>query len=196
QPGDEILVTDQGYGAVTKTAEYVASRSGASVRTVVVPFPETTAEKLTAAIEAAITPRTRMLVVDHISAVSALIFPVAAIAAACRKRGVATLVDGAHVPGMLSLDIPALGADFYTGNLHKWGMAPRSSAILWASPARQADLHPTVISWGYGMGMSAEFDLTGTRDPSPWLAAPAALPFLQRLRLDAIRPHNHRPPSH
>src|SRR6185436_103530 len=74
--------------------------------------------------------------------------------------------------GALPVDISKLGADFYTGNLHKWGMAPRPSAILWASPSRQKDLHPTAISWGYGKGMSAEFDMLGTRDASVWLAAP------------------------
>jgi len=192
EPGDEILVTDHGYGAVTKTCEFVASRTGAAVRTVELPFPGTTAAAIPAAIESAIGPRTRLLVIDHVSAVSALIFPVAAIASACRRRGVATLVDGAHAPGMLPRDIPALGVDFYTGNLHKWAMAPRSSAILWAAPARQADLHPVTISWGYGMGMSAEFDLTGTRDPSPWLAAPAGFEFMESLGLDAMRAWNHR----
>ena len=190
--GDEILLTDQGYGAIAKTAQYVASRTGAVVRTVELPYPGTTPEAIAASIEAALTPRTKMLVIDHISAVSALILPVAAIAVACRKRGVVTLVDGAHALGALPLDIPALGVDFYTGNLHKWAMAPRSSAILWASPARRGDLHPTVISWGYGLGLGAEFDLTGTRDPSPWLASPAGIDFMRELGLDAMRAWNHR----
>ena len=191
-PGDEILVADHGYGAVTKTAQYVAKRSGASVRTVELPYPGVTPESVVTAIEAAITPRTRMLVVDHITSGSSLVLPIAEIAARCRARGVVTLIDGAHAPGTLPLDLPALGVNFYTGNLHKWAMAPRSSAILWAAPECQADLHPTVISWGYELGMSAEFDLTGTRDPSPWLAAPEGIAFMQELGLDAMRAWNHK----
>jgi isopenicillin-N epimerase len=191
-PGDEILVTDHGYGAVTNTAKYVASRSGASVRAVVLPFPGTTPASVVAAIEAAITPRTRMLVVDHITSGSSLVLPIAEIASRCRARGVVTLVDGAHAPGTLPLDLPSLGVDYYVGNLHKWAMAPRSCAILWAAPDRQRDLHPTTISWGYGLGMSAEFDLVGTRDPSPWLAAPEGLAFMQELGLDAMRAWNHQ----
>src|SRR5206468_3288163 len=117
-----------------KTAEYVAGRSGATVRTVELPFPGVTRESVVDAIEAAITPRTRMLVVDHITSGSALVLPIVEIAARCRARGVSTLIDGAHAPGALSLDLPALGVDFYTGNLHKWAMAPRSCGILWAAP--------------------------------------------------------------
>ena len=191
-PGDEILVTDHGYGAVTKTAQYVAALAGASVRVVELPFPGITPASAVAAFEAAIGERTRMLVVDHITSGSSLVLPIAEIAARCRARGVTTLIDGAHAPGMLPLDIPALGVDFYTGNLHKWAMSPRSCAVLWAAPERQRDLHPTVISWGYGLGMSAEFDLLGTRDPSPWLAAPAGLAFMQELGLDTMRAWNHR----
>jgi isopenicillin-N epimerase len=192
EPGDEILVTDHGYGAVTKAATYVASRFGGRVNVATLPFPGTTPKGIVAAITGALTERTRLLVVDHVTSGSALVLPVAEIAAACRERGVVTLIDGAHAPGMLDLDIPALGADFYTGNLHKWALSPRSCAILWAPPERQADLHPTVISWGYGHGMSAEFDLLGTRDPSPWLAAPAGVAFMRELGLEAMRTYNHR----
>lgn len=192
EPGDEILVTDHGYGAVTNAARYVASRFGGRVSVATLPFPGTTPASALAAIEHALTERTRMVVVDHVTSGSALILPIAEIAALCRERGVVTLVDGAHAPGMLELDIPALGVDFYTGNLHKWALSPRSCAILWAARERQADLHPTVISWGYGLGMSAEFDLLGTRDPSPWLAAPEGVAFMHELGLDAMRDWNHQ----
>jgi len=192
QPGDEILITDHSYGTVGLTAEYVARRTGARVVTLTMPFPATTPEKVIAAFEAAVTPRTRIAVVDHVTAPSALVLPVAEIAARLRARGVAVLVDGAHALGALPVDIPKLGVDFYTGNLHKWGMAPRPSAILWASPSRQQDLHPTVISWGYGKGMSAEFDMLGTRDASPWLAAPEGIAFMRDIGIDAMRDYNHR----
>jgi isopenicillin-N epimerase len=192
EKGDEILVTDHSYGTVGLTAEYVASRTGARVVTLAMPFPSTTPEKVIAAFEAAVTPRTRIAVVDHVTAPSALVLPLAEITARLRARGVAVLVDGAHALGALPVDISKLGADFYTGNLHKWAMAPRPSAILWASPARQKDLHPTAISWGYGKGMSAEFDMLGTRDPSMWLAAPEGIAFMRDIGLEAMREYNHR----
>ena len=192
QPGDEILVTDHSYGTVGLTAEYVASRSGAKVVTLAMPFPATTPETVIAAFEAAVTPRTRLAVVDHITAPSALVLPVAEIAARLRARGVAVLADGAHALGALPVDIAKLGVEFYTGNLHKWAMAPRPSAILWAAPARQKDLHPTAISWGFGKGMSAEFDMLGTRDASMWLASPEGIAFMRDIGLAEMREYNHR----
>ena len=192
QAGDEILVTDHSYGTVGLTAEYVASRSGAKVVTLAMPFPETTPEKVIAAFEAAVTPRTRIAVVDHVTAPSALVLPVAEIAARLRARGVAVLADGAHALGALPVDIAKLGVDFYTGNLHKWAMAPRPSATLWAAPARQKDLHPTAISWGFGKGMSAEFDMLGTRDASMWLASPEGIAFMRDIGLAEMREYNHR----
>jgi isopenicillin-N epimerase len=190
--GDEILVADLGYGAVTNAAAYVARRIGASVRTVELPFPPADPGAITDAIAGALTPRTRLAIVDHITAESALILPLAEIAARCRARGVPVLGDGAHAPGVLPLDIPSLGVDWYTGNLHKWAFAPRSSGILWAAPARQADLHPTVISWGLDQGFTAEFDWVGTRDPSPHLAAPEGIAFQRDLGVDAARAYQHR----
>ena len=189
--GDEILVTDHGYGAVTNAARYVAEQRGATVKVLELPFPETTPAKVVQAIAGALTPRTRLALFDHVCSGSSLVLPVAEIAARCRARGVATLVDGAHAPGMLALDLPSYDADFYTANLHKWAMAPRSCGILWAAPERQAKLHPTVISWGYERGMSAEFDLLGTRDPAAWLAAQEGIAFMRELGLDAMRTYNH-----
>src|SRR5690606_1258596 len=104
---------------------------------------------------------------------SALVLPVAEIAEALHARGVAVIVDGAHAPGAIALDVPALGVDYYVANLHKWGWTPRSSGFLWTPLSRQNGLHPTVISWGLDQGYTAEFDLLGTRDPSAHLSAPA-----------------------
>jgi isopenicillin-N epimerase len=191
QPGDEILVTDHNYGAVARTAAFVARDRRGSVRTVEVPYPAFSRSRLIDALAAAIGPRTRVAVVDHIVSESALIFPVAEIAGICRARGVALVVDGAHAPGVLPLDVPAIGADWYVANLHKWAHAPRSCGFLWAHPSRQAGLHPTVISWGFDLGFTAEFDWVGTRDPSAWLAAPAGLAFLEELGFDAVRRYNH-----
>jgi isopenicillin-N epimerase len=190
-PGDEILVTDLGYGAVTKAAAYAARVRDAAVRVATLPYPRFDPAAAVDAIDEAIGPRTRVAVIDHVTSETALILPLAAIAARCRARSVAVLADGAHAPGMLPLDVPSLGVDWYVANLHKWAHAPRSAGFLWAHPDRQAGLHPPVISWGLDEGFTAEFDWVGTRDPSPWLAAPAGIAFLDELGLDAVRRYNH-----
>ena len=191
EPGDEVLVTDLGYGAVTYSAQYAAATRGATVRTVEMPFPMRDPAAVIAAWTAAVGPRTKAAVVDHITSSSALVMPVREIVAALHAKGLAVLVDGAHAPGPLDLDLPAIGADWYAANLHKWACAPRSCGFLWAAPGRQAALHPAVISWGYRKGYVAEFDHWGTRDPSPFLAAPAGLEFLRSLGLDAMRKWQH-----
>ena len=116
-----------------------------------------------------------MLVVDHLTPGSALILPLAEIAALCHERGVLVLADGAHVPGNIAVDIESFGVDWYVANLHKWAWAPRSAGLLWAAKQHHEYLHPTVISWGLDHGIAAEFDLLGTRDPSHFLAAPFAI---------------------
>jgi isopenicillin-N epimerase len=191
EPGDEILTTDHTYGAVANVIQFVAARRGARVSTVEVPYPVFDAGRLLERIERAIGPRTRLLVVDHITSRSALVLPLAEIAAVCRARGVAVLADGAHAPGAVPLDIASLGVGWYVANLHKWAHAPRSSAILWAAPSRQIELHPPVISWNLGKGFAAEFDMVGTRDPTPWLAAPAGLRFLAELDFEKVCRWNH-----
>jgi isopenicillin-N epimerase len=190
-PGDEILVADHTYGAVARTAAYIGRRTGAVVRVAEFPDQPYDAGAIADAIDAACSVRTTVLIVDHITSGSALILPIAEIAARARARGIAVLVDGAHAPGAIPLDIQSLGVDWYTGNLHKWAMAPRSCAFLWASLERQVDLHPPVISWGFDQGFDAEFDLVGTRDPTPWLAAPAGIAFLESLGIEALRAWNH-----
>jgi isopenicillin-N epimerase len=190
-PGDEILITDEVYGAIGKTAEYVMRRCGGTVRTTELPREARDPQAFVDAIAGALTPRTRIAVVEHIAARSAVILPLQAIARACRARGVAVLADGAHVPGAIALDIPALGVDWYAANLHKWAWSPRSLGILWAPPERQADLHPTTISWGLDQGFAAEFDWVGTKDPSAALAAPAALAYMEELGVDKVRSWNH-----
>ena len=190
-PGDEIVVSSLGYGGVTNAARYVARERGAKLVTVELPFDLDDPELAVEAFDAAVGERTRLVIVDQIAADSALLLPAAEVAARARAKGALILVDGAHSPGAIALDIPALGADYYVGNLHKWGWAPRSSAILWAPPERQAGLHPPVISWGLDQGFTIEFDLVGTRDPSPWLASPAGFAFQEEIGAEAIRRHNH-----
>jgi isopenicillin-N epimerase len=193
-PGDEIVIGDLAYGGVARATDFIAARRGARVVRAPLPFPATSPDAFVATIAGAITPRTRLAVLDHVTSETALVLPLAEMAAACRARGVPVLVDGAHAPGAIDLDIAALGVDWYAANLHKWAFAPRSCGVLWAAPERQEGLHPGVISWGVtNDDWLQEFDWTGTRDPSPWLAAPAGLDFMHAtLGVTAMRTYNHR----
>ncbi len=190
-PGDEVLVTDHGYGAVAMAVSLIAGQQGAVIRTLRVPYPRYSSAALVDAVAAAISPRTRLAIVDHVTSESALVLPLAAMAAVCRSRSVRVLVDGAHAPGVLTLDVPSLGVDWYAANLHKWACVPRSCGFLWASESAQVVLHPPVISWGLGQGFTAEFDWVGTRDFSAWLAAPDGLAYLKARGMDAAWAYNH-----
>lgn len=194
-PGDEIAVTNLGYGGVINTATYVARTIGGTLRTLQLPQPGAAPEDFVAAIDAGLGPTTRLLIVDHMTPGSALILPIAAIAGLCHERGVLVLADGAHVPGNIPVDIDALGVDWYSANLHKWAWVPRSSGILWSAKQHQSYLHPTVISWGLDHGLAAEFDRLGTRDPTPHLTAPYAIELMNEFGGDdgvaAIYRYNH-----
>jgi isopenicillin-N epimerase len=190
QPGDEVVVLTHVYGAVRNTVRYVTELAGAQLVQAVLPFPNPDAEGVIAALEAAITPRTRLAVLDHITSPSALVLPVDRMVAACHARGVPVLVDGAHGPGQVELNLPAIGADWYVGNCHKWLCAPKGAAFIWAAPDRQQGLHPVTISHGYDKGFHEEFDWTGTRDFSAFLAVPAAIDFHARLGGAALRERN------
>jgi isopenicillin-N epimerase len=190
-PGDEVIVTTLGYGGVSNGVAAAVRAKHASLVRVDLPFPVEGAETLAYTIERACTPRTRLIVIDHISSEAAIILPVADIARRAHARGVLVLVDGAHVPGNISLDIEALDVDFYTGNLHKWAWAPRSTALLWVRPALQATVHAPVASWGLDQGFTTEFDWVGTRDPSAWLAAPAAIEMMSAIDAGRVLTANH-----
>ena len=189
--GDEIVVTDHLYGGLLTAVQYIARTSGATVRIVTLPYPAFDAAASVELIAGTVTSRTRLVIVEHIGAESGLVFPLGDIVRACKAKGATVLVDGAHVPGALPLDVSAIGADYYVANLHKWAMAPRSSAFMVVAPERQATLHPAVISWGLDQGFLQEFDWVGTRDPTPWLVAPEGVRFLHDLGYDALRKYNH-----
>jgi isopenicillin-N epimerase len=177
-PGDEILATSHCYDACRKTVDFVAARTGARAIVVPLPFPVENEAQLVEPILARVSPRTRLALLDHVSSPTALVFPIARLVAELRARGVETLVDGAHAPGMVPLAFSELGAAYYTGNAHKWLCAPKGAAFLHARRDRQADLHPAVISHGYPAGFRAEFDWTGTCDPTPWLCIPESIRYI------------------
>jgi isopenicillin-N epimerase len=189
-PGDNIVTTDHGYRAVAKTADFVCRRTGAAHRRVDLGWPLPDAAGAAARIASAVDARTKLLVVDHITSPTALVLPVAEIVAAAKAKGVPVLVDGAHAPGQLPLDLAAIGADFYAGNCHKWLFAAKGAAFLNVAPPHRAAVHPPTISHGLDRGLAAEFDWTGTRDPGAWLAIPDALAFGASFGWDRIRAYN------
>ena len=190
QPGDELLCLSQVYGAVGNALRHHAERAGARVVAIDVPVPFVDPAPLLENLAAALGPRTRLACFDHITSAGATISPIREMAALCRERGVPVAIDGAHAPGQIALDVPALGVDWYVGNLHKWAFAAKGTAVIWCAPERQAALHPTAISHALGQSFTAEFDYTGTRDNSAWLAVPAALDYLDGLGAEAVRAHN------
>jgi isopenicillin-N epimerase len=205
QPGDEVVATDLEYGACDAAWQQACARQRASYRRVEIPLPYDRSGVLDR-LMAATGPRTRLIYLSHLTSTTALILPVAEVCAEARRRGVLTLVDGAHAPGQLALDLAAIGADFYVGNCHKWLCAPKGSGFLQARAEHHAMLDASVISWGYaqGTGGHAGFDAylgrteferrlqwQGTRDISPWLAVPAALRFLERHDWPEVRRRCH-----
>ncbi len=177
-PDDELLVTDHAYPACRRALDFVTSRSGASLRIVPIPLQATSDEIVQRILDAA-SVRTRLLMVDHVSSATAVVFPVQRIVTEMAKMGIDTLVDGAHAPGMLPLSLEDLDVAYYTGNCHKWMCAPKGAAFLYVHPERQERTFPTVISHGYAPGSAesfrAMFDWTGTADPTAALAIGSAI---------------------
>ncbi len=168
-PGDDVVVSNHGY----LTAGWSAEARGATLRTASFPVDADPAD-VVAAFTAAVTERTRLVVIDQITSPTALVLPVAEVAAAVAP--VPVLVDAAHVPGALpGLDVEALGVAFWAGNLHKWAYTPRAAATLWAAPEHREAMRPLVTSWSHGLPFPERFDLQGTVDHSAWVAVPDGL---------------------
>lgn len=187
--GDEVLVTDHVYGAVLFGAQKAAARAGASVIVAGIPLGACDDEVL-AALLGAVTSRTRLAVIDQVASATAQGFPVERIVAALHSRGVAVLVDGAHAPGLLRVDLGALQPDFWVGNFHKWPCAPRGSAGLYVAERWRGLVGSFPVSWREAEGFPHSFLLPGTADQTGWLAVPAALEFFGALGWDAVRARN------
>ena len=189
EPGDELVLTDHAYGAVRIAADRFAADAGA--RVVEVPLElHADEDEVVDAVSAAVTDRTRLVILDQVTSPTAWQLPLVRLLPALRERGIATFVDGAHAPGMLRVELDRLGADYWTGNLHKWCCAARGTAVLHAAPERRATLRPLVASWEEAQGYPVAFDWSGTDDLTAWLAAPRALRVLDRLGWDRLRTHN------
>ncbi len=209
-PG-EVLMTDHEYGSMVWCWERAAERQGLTVRTVPIPTMPRDPGEIVDAVAAAITPRTRLLYVSHVLSPTGLVLPAKELCEVARRRGVVSVVDGAHAAAMLPLDVSAVGADFYCGNLHKWTLAPIGAGFLVVVPGMEDRLEPLHVSWGYHPGRYplGEFtpgagdpdardpfgstprvrrlEFEGTRDVCPWLAVPAAIDFQASIGWDAVR---------
>jgi isopenicillin-N epimerase len=188
--GDEVVTTDHRYPAVQSQLGVEAARRGLRVVETHVRVDATAAE-IVDAVLGNVGPRTKLVVIDQIASPTGLHFPVPELVAAVHAAGLPILVDAAHAPGQVDVDLAALGADFWVGNLHKWVCSPRACAVMRVAPPWQDVVRPLVASHGYDDGYQQAFDWTGTHDPVPLFAIPAALDFWDGLGWEAVRAHQH-----
>ena len=189
RPGDEVLATDLEYGACDLAWEWVCDRAGARYVQAPIPLPLREPSELVDALFAAATERTRVVYVSHVTSGTGLVLPVEEIVGRARGLGLVTIVDGAHAPAQVPVDLAALGADFYSGNCHKWLGAPKGAGFLQVQPEHQEGVDAAIVSWGYSHGnaFSERIEKQGTRDPAAWLTVPDAIDFQRTRDWDDVR---------
>ncbi len=193
---DEVLVTDHGYGAIRLAADRACKLSGATLVVQPVPLPVEGTAELVDGVLAGVTDRTRIAIVDHIASPTGVVFPVTDLVGELRARDVLSLIDGAHAPGMVDLDLSELDADFWTGNFHKWCCAPRGAAGLYVREEHRERIAPLVTSWDAKEGFVKSFGWLGTADYTPYLTVPAAIGFMEQLGWERLRRHNRQLAAH
>lgn len=197
EAGDEILTTDHEYGAVNNAWRFNFEKRGVKYINHSMPMPFTTSEAFVDRFWEGVTPRTKVITFSHITSPTALIFPAELICKRAREEGILTVIDGAHAPGQIDLDLTAMGVDYYTGNCHKWLCAPKGSAFLYAAPGREDALEPLSVSHGWSRvhdknsKFHDNFDWTGTMDPSAHISVGAAVRFLKDNNWSAVRAACH-----
>ncbi|HSV67076.1 MAG TPA: aminotransferase class V-fold PLP-dependent enzyme [Mycobacteriales bacterium] len=193
RPGDEVLLTDHEHGGCRLAWQAATAARGATVVTAALPLPFTDPAGVLAALEAARTPRTRVVFVSHLAAETAAVLPVSEVCRWAREHGVLSVVDGAHAPGQLPLHVTAIDPDAYVGNCHKWLCAPKATGFLWVRETLRDDVPPLVVTWGCVPGASfvQRHSWTGTHDPAAALAVPAAIAFAERHNWPVIRARGH-----
>lgn len=189
--GDEIVCTSLAHGGLRQALRHICETVGAKLVTVALPTPLTDPEQIVDAVGAALTPRTRYAVLEHVTSPAGAVLPIARMCEACAANGVPVLVDGAHAPAMLDLSISDIGADWYVGSCHKWLCAPKGAALLWARPERHESLRPAIVAAEHDAGFAGSFGWSATRDYSAWLSVPAALDFWEALGPADARDYMH-----
>ena len=192
-PGENILLTNHTYNACKNAIEFITERYGATYTVIDVPFPIESESVVVEAVMAAVSPQTKLAFLDHITSPTPLVLPVVDLITQLKERGVETLIDGAHAPGMFPLNLDALGATYYTGNFHKWLCTPKGAAFLYVAPEKQDVIRPLTISHGANVGELSrfrnEFDWLGTHDPTAMCAIPKAIEVLSTFFEGGIREH-------
>jgi isopenicillin-N epimerase len=194
EPGDEVLATDLEYGACDLAWEWVCRRAEARYVRAPIPLPLVGPTEVVDALFARASERTRVVYVSHVASSTGLVLPVDEIVACARERGLVTIVDGAHAPAQVPVDLAALGADFYSGNAHKWLGAPKGAGFLHTRPEHQDRVDAAIVSWGYRQGSSfcERIEKQGTRDPAAWLTVPDAIRFQAERDWDTMRKRSRR----
>lgn len=189
-PGDQIVTTSHGYGAVDMAVDRLCATTAAT-HTIIPIGLDATDEEIVSTVESAIRGRrTRLLIVDQVTSPTARVMPVSRLVGAARVHGVPIAVDAAHAPGALPVNVDQIGADFWVGNLHKWLFAPRPAALVHVGPEWRDRISPLVVSWDQHEGYPKNIEMQGTLDYTSWLAAPTAIQVMQNLGVDAVRSHN------